>query len=123
VAVESSRISPVFQNLSNSNAPIVYGNVIGETARPNRPNVNVEGCPFGLHIKQNDSVKLIVKEIQYWMLRKRHMVIALHPDDLKVNKRIYDLCRKRYLICITVDTPPFMRLLFGWDSNPKENVK
>jgi precorrin-2 dehydrogenase/sirohydrochlorin ferrochelatase len=32
------------------------------------------------------------------MLRKRHMVIAC-TDDLKVNKRIYDLCRKRYLIC------------------------
>jgi precorrin-2 dehydrogenase/sirohydrochlorin ferrochelatase len=38
------------------------------------------------------------------MLRKRHMVIAC-TDDLKVNKRIYDLCRKRYLICNIADTP------------------
>jgi precorrin-2 dehydrogenase/sirohydrochlorin ferrochelatase len=39
------------------------------------------------------------------MLRKRHMVIAC-TDDLKVNKRIYDLSRKDILICNIADTPP-----------------
>jgi precorrin-2 dehydrogenase/sirohydrochlorin ferrochelatase len=45
------------------------------------------------------------------MLRKRHMVIAC-TDDLKVNKRIYDLCRKRYLIC-NADTPPLCDYYLG----------
>jgi precorrin-2 dehydrogenase/sirohydrochlorin ferrochelatase len=53
-----------------------------------------------------------VKKFNRWMLRKRHMVIAC-TDDLKVNKRIYDLCRKRYLICIIADTPPLCDYYLG----------
>jgi precorrin-2 dehydrogenase/sirohydrochlorin ferrochelatase len=53
------------------------------------------------------------------MLRKRHMVAC--TDDLKVNKRIYDLCRKRYLICNIADTPPCDYYLGGIVT--KGNVK
>jgi precorrin-2 dehydrogenase/sirohydrochlorin ferrochelatase len=42
-------------------------------------------------------------KIQEKMLKKRHMVIAC-TDDLEVNKRIFELCRDRYLICNIADT-------------------
>jgi precorrin-2 dehydrogenase/sirohydrochlorin ferrochelatase len=40
------------------------------------------------------------------------MVIAC-TDDLKVNKRVYDLSRKRYLICNIADTPPLCDYYLG----------
>lgn len=46
------------------------------------------------------------------MLRKRHMVIAC-TDDLKVNKRVFDLCRKRHLICNIADTPTLCDYYLG----------
>jgi precorrin-2 dehydrogenase/sirohydrochlorin ferrochelatase len=58
------------------------------------------------------SVKLTYKKFNRWMLRKRHMVIAC-TDDLKVNKRIYDLSRKRFLICNIADTPPLCDYYLG----------
>ena len=46
------------------------------------------------------------------MLKKRHMVIAC-TDDLEVNKKVYDLCRKRYLICNIADTPDLCDYYLG----------
>ncbi len=57
-----------------------------------------------LWLKKHPSVKLTPKKFNRWMLRKRNLVIAC-TDDLKVNKRVYDLSRKRYLICNIADTP------------------
>ena len=46
------------------------------------------------------------------MLRKRNMVIAC-TDDLRVNKRVYELSRKRYLICNIADTPDLCDYYLG----------
>jgi siroheme synthase (precorrin-2 oxidase/ferrochelatase) len=50
------------------------------------------------------------KEIQ--SLDAANATWLIVPDDLKVN-RIYDLCRKRYLICNIADTPPLCDYLGG----------
>jgi precorrin-2 dehydrogenase/sirohydrochlorin ferrochelatase len=60
---------------------------------------------------KHHSVTLTAKKIQSLDANK-HMVIAC-TDDLKVNKRIYDLCRKRYLICNIADTPPLCDYYLG----------
>ncbi|OCB75155.1 precorrin-2 dehydrogenase/sirohydrochlorin ferrochelatase family protein [Flavobacterium crassostreae] len=57
-------------------------------------------------------VKLTPKKFNRWMLRKRHMVIAC-TDDWKVNKRVYDLSRKRFLICNIADTPDLCDYYLG----------
>ena len=62
--------------------------------------------------QKHPSVKLTYKKFNRWMLRKRHLVIAC-TDDLKVNKRVYDLARKRYLICNIADTPPLCDYYLG----------
>jgi precorrin-2 dehydrogenase/sirohydrochlorin ferrochelatase len=51
-------------------------------------------------------------KIQEKMLKKRHMVIAC-TDDLEVNKRIFELCRDRYLICNIADTPELCDYYLG----------
>lgn len=82
------------------------------------PNANVEVvAPRFLPelvdlINKHDSVKLTVKKFKKKMLRKRHMVIAC-TDDLEVNKRIFELCRERYLICNIADTPELCDYYLG----------
>ena len=63
-------------------------------------------------VTKHPSVKLTTKKFNRWMLRKRHMVIAC-TDDLKVNKRVFDLCRKRHLICNIADTPQLCDYYLG----------
>jgi precorrin-2 dehydrogenase/sirohydrochlorin ferrochelatase len=82
------------------------------------PNANVEvvAPDFHLEIKvlaeSHPSIKLTEAKFKKKMLKKRHMVIAC-TDDLKVNKRIYDLSRKRYLICNIADTPDLCDYYLG----------
>lgn len=82
------------------------------------PNANVEVvAPRFLPelvdlINKHDSVKLTMKKFKKKMLRKRHMVIAC-TDDLEVNKRIFELCRERYLICNIADTPKLCDYYLG----------
>jgi precorrin-2 dehydrogenase/sirohydrochlorin ferrochelatase len=53
-----------------------------------------------------------MKKFKKKMLKKRHMVIAC-TDDLAVNKRIFELCRERYLICNIADTPELCDYYLG----------
>ena len=82
------------------------------------PNANVEVvAPRFLPelvdlINKHDSVKLTMKKFKKKMLKKRHMVIAC-TDDLEVNKRIFELCRERYLICNIADTPELCDYYLG----------
>ena len=82
------------------------------------PNANVEVvAPKFLPeledlVEKHPSVKLTKAKFKKKMLKKRHMVIAC-TDDLKVNKRVYDLSRKRYLICNIADTPDLCDYYLG----------
>lgn len=82
------------------------------------PNANVEVvAPRFLPelvdlVNKHDSVKLTMKKFKKKMLKKRHMVIAC-TDDLEVNKRIFELCRERYLICNIADTPELCDYYLG----------
>ncbi|SEA60097.1 precorrin-2 dehydrogenase / sirohydrochlorin ferrochelatase [Flavobacterium gillisiae] len=120
--MERNELYPVFLKLNNLNVLIVGGGNVGleklTFMLKSSPNANVEVvAPRFLPelvelVNKHDSVKLTMKKFKKKMLKKRHMIIAC-TDDLEVNKRIYDLCRERYLICNIADTPPLCDYYLG----------
>ena len=81
------------------------------------PNANVEiVAPHFLPeievLVEKHNLKMTKKKFKKKMLKKRHMVIAC-TDDLLVNKRIYDLSQKRFLICNIADTPDLCDYYLG----------
>lgn len=120
--MERNELYPVFLKLHNLNVLIVGGGNVGleklSFMLKSSPNANVEVVAWKFLpeleelVKKHPSVKLTKAKFKRKMLKKRHMVIAC-TDDLKVNKRVYDLSRKRYLICNIADTPPLCDYYLG----------
>jgi precorrin-2 dehydrogenase/sirohydrochlorin ferrochelatase len=120
--MEQNELYPIFLKLHNLNVLIVGGGNVGleklSFLLKSSPNANVEvvAPDFHLEIKvlaeNHPSIKLTEAKFKKKMLKKRHMVIAC-TDDLKVNKRVYDLSRKRYLICNIADTPDLCDYYLG----------
>ena len=120
--MERNELYPVFLKLHQLNVLIVGGGNVGleklSFMLKSSPNANVEVvAPRFLPelealVAQHPSVKLTAKKFNRCMLSKRHMVIAC-TDDLKVNKRVFDLCRKRHLICNIADTPQLCDYYLG----------
>ena len=120
--MERNELYPIFLKLQNLSTLIVGGGNVGleklSFLLKSSPNAVVEVvAPRFLPeleslAASHLSVKLTYKKFNRWMLRKRHMVIAC-TDDLAVNKRIYDLCRKKFLICNIADTPPLCDYYLG----------
>jgi len=120
--MEQNELYPVFLKLHNLNVLIVGGGNVGleklSFLLKSSPNANVEvvAPDFHLEIKvlaeNHPSIKLTEAKFKKKMLKKRHMVIAC-TDDLAVNKRVYDLSRKRYLICNIADTPDLCDYYLG----------
>ncbi|MCV9931454.1 bifunctional precorrin-2 dehydrogenase/sirohydrochlorin ferrochelatase [Flavobacterium sp. LS1R47] len=120
--MERNELYPIFLKLHKLNVLIVGGGNVGleklSFLLKSSPNANVEVVAphFHLDIKvlaeQHSSIKLTESKFKKKMLKKRHMVIAC-TDDLLVNKRIYDLSQKRYLICNIADTPDLCDYYLG----------
>ncbi|MFL9831338.1 bifunctional precorrin-2 dehydrogenase/sirohydrochlorin ferrochelatase [Flavobacterium sp. ST-87] len=121
-AQERNELYPVFLKLHNLSVLIVGGGNVGleklSFLLKSSPNANVEVVaprflPELVSLAEaHASVKLTQKRFRKKMLKKRHMVIAC-TDDLKVNKRVYELSRKRYLICNIADTPDLCDYYLG----------
>jgi len=119
---ERNELYPIFLKLHNINVLIVGGGNVGleklSFMLKSSPNANVEvvATKFLPELealaKNHPSVTLTKAKFKKKMLKERHMVIAC-TDDLKVNKRVYDLSRKRYLICNIADTPPLCDYYLG----------
>lgn len=120
--MEKNELYPVFLKLHNLNVLIVGGGNVGleklSFMLKSSPNANVEVVAtkflpeLEALVEKHPSVKLTQSKFKKKMLKKRHMVIAC-TDDLEVNKRVYDLSRKRYLICNIADTPPLCDYYLG----------
>jgi len=120
--MERNELYPVFLKLHQLNVLIVGGGNVGleklSFMLKSSPNANVEVvAPKFLPelealAQKHPSVKLTQAKFKKKMLNKRHLVIAC-TDDLEVNKRVYDLCRKRFLICNIADTPPLCDYYLG----------
>ena len=120
--MERNELYPIFLKLHNINVLIVGGGNVGleklSFMLKSSPNVNVEvvATTFLPELEalaeKHPSVKLTQAKFKKKMLKKRHMVIAC-TDDLKINKRVYDLARKRYLICNIADTPDLCDYYLG----------
>ena len=120
--MERNELYPIFLKLHQLNVLIVGGGNVGleklSFMLKSSPNANVEVvAPKFLPelealAQKHPSVKLTQAKFKKKMLKKRHLVIAC-TDDLEVNKRVYDLCRKRFLICNIADTPPLCDYYLG----------
>ncbi|WP_016988637.1 bifunctional precorrin-2 dehydrogenase/sirohydrochlorin ferrochelatase [Flavobacterium sp. ACAM 123] len=120
--MERNELYPIFLKMQQVNMLIVGGGNVGleklSFLLKSSPNANVEVvAPRFLPelvdlVNKHDSVKLTMKKFKKKMLKKRHMVIAC-TDDLAVNKRIFELCRERYLICNIADTPELCDYYLG----------
>jgi precorrin-2 dehydrogenase/sirohydrochlorin ferrochelatase len=112
--MERNELYPIFLKLHKLNVLIVGGGNVGleklSFMLKSSPNANIEIVAkrflpeLEVLVKNHPLVILTQKPFKKRMLRKRHMVIAC-TDDLIVNKRIYDLSQKKYLICNIADTP------------------
>ncbi len=117
-----NELYPVFLKLHNLNVLIVGGGNVGleklSFMLKSSPNANVEVVAtkflpeLEALVEKHPSVQLTQSKFKKKMLKKRHMVIAC-TDDLEVNKRVYDLSRKRFLICNIADTPPLCDYYLG----------
>jgi precorrin-2 dehydrogenase/sirohydrochlorin ferrochelatase len=120
--MERNELYPIFLKMHQVNMLIVGGGNVGleklSFLLKSSPNANVEVvAPRFLPelvdlVNKHDSVKLTMKKFKKKMLKKRHMIIAC-TDDLEVNKRIFELCRERYLICNIADTPELCDYYLG----------
>jgi precorrin-2 dehydrogenase/sirohydrochlorin ferrochelatase len=120
--MDRNELYPIFLKLHNINVLIVGGGNVGleklSFMLKSSPNANVEVvAPKFLPelealVEKHPSVKLTQAKFKKKMLKKRNMVIAC-TDDFKVNKRVYDLSRKRYLICNIADTPDLCDYYLG----------
>lgn len=119
---ERNELYPIFLKLHNLSVLIVGGGNVGleklSFLLKSSPNAKVEVvAPQFLPelvtlAEAHPTVKLTKRRFKKKMLKKRNMVIAC-TDDLKVNKRVYDLSRKRYLICNIADTPDLCDYYLG----------
>jgi precorrin-2 dehydrogenase/sirohydrochlorin ferrochelatase len=120
--MDRNELYPIFLKLHNINVLIVGGGNVGleklSFMLKSSPNANVEVVApkfipeLEALVEKHPSVKLTQAKFKKKMLKKRNMVIAC-TDDLKVNKRVYDLSRKRYLICNIADTPDLCDYYLG----------
>jgi len=119
---ERNELYPIFLKLHNLSVLIVGGGNVGleklSFLLKSSPNAKVEVvAPRFIDelvtlAEKHPAVKLTNKKFRKKMLKKRNMVIAC-TDDLKVNKRVYELSRKRYLICNIADTPDLCDYYLG----------
>lgn len=120
--MERNELYPIFLKLHQLNVLIVGGGNVGleklSFMLKSSPNANVEVVAIQFLselealVEKLPSVKLTQSKFKKKMLKKRHLVIAC-TDDLEVNKRVYDLCRKKHLICNIADTPPLCDYYLG----------
>ena len=119
---ERNELYPIFLKLHNLSVLIVGGGNVGleklSFLLKSSPNAKVEVVaptfiPELVSLAEaHPGVKLTEKKFKKKMFKKRHMVIAC-TNDLKVNKRVYTLSRKRYLICNIADTPDLCDYYLG----------
>jgi precorrin-2 dehydrogenase/sirohydrochlorin ferrochelatase len=119
--IERNELYPIFLKLHQLNVLIVGGGNVGlekiSFLLKSSPNANVEivatrFLPGIEALAEKHGLKLTKGKFKKKMLKKRHLVIAC-TDDYKVNKRVYELSRKKYLICNIADTPDFCDYYLG----------
>lgn len=120
--MERNELYPIFLKLHNLSVLIVGGGNVGleklSFLLKSSPNANVEVVSLDFLpelealASTHPTVSLTQAKFKKKMLKKRHMVIAC-TDNLDVNKRVYDLSRKRFLICNIADTPPLCDYYLG----------
>ena len=118
---ETNTLYPVFLKVRNLQVLIVGGgNVALEKLTfltKSSPDAVVEMvAPFfreeTLERAKQFNVKVTQRKFRKSMLKKRHIVIAT-TDNPKVNKRVYELARKKFLLCNIADVPELCDFYMG----------
>jgi len=120
--MERNELYPIFLKLHQLDVLIVGGGKVGleklSFLLKSSPNANVEVVALTflpeleILVEKHPSVQLTKAKFKKKMLKKRHMVIAC-TDEAEVNKRIYELSRKRHLIANIADTPELCDFYLG----------
>lgn len=121
VAGERNELYPIFLKLHQLNVLIVGGGKVAleklSFLLKSSPNANVEivathFLPEIEALAEKHNLKITKAKFKKKILKKRHLVIAC-TDDIEVNKRVYDLSKKRRLLANIADTPELCDFYLG----------
>lgn len=116
-----NELYPIFLKLHQLNVLLIGGGNVGleklSFLLKSSPNANVEivathFLPEVLALAKKHNLVTTKSKFKKKMLKKRHLVIAC-TNDSKVNKRVYDLSKKRYLLANIADTPELCDFYLG----------
>lgn len=119
--MERNELYPIFLKLHQLNVLIVGGGKVAleklSFLLKSSPNANVEivathFLPEIEALAEKHNLKITKARFKKKMLKKRHLVIAC-TDDIEVNKRVYDLSKKRRLLANIADTPELCDFYLG----------
>ncbi|MFO7720639.1 MAG: bifunctional precorrin-2 dehydrogenase/sirohydrochlorin ferrochelatase [Gillisia sp.] len=127
---ERNELYPVFLKVNKLNILIVGGGEVGHEKLhfllKSSPNAQVEMIATWYLSKTADlakkhGIKMTEGRYKRKYLRKRHFVIAATNDE-KLNKKVYEHAKKRYLLANIADTPELCDFYMGGIVN-KGHVK
>lgn len=127
---ERNELYPVFLKVNKLNILIVGGGNVGleklHFLLKSSPNANVEVVakkflPETEELAKKHGVAITKSRYKKKHLKKRHVVIAA-TNDSKLNKKVHDHARKRYLLANIADTPELCDFYMGGIVN-KGHVK
>lgn len=127
---DRNELYPVFLKVNQLNILVVGGGQVGHEKLhfllKSSPQANVVMVakwflPETAELANKHGVKMIKGRYKKKYLRKRHLVIAA-TNDVKLNKRVHQQAKKRYLLANIADTPNLCDFYMGGIVN-KGHVK
>ncbi|MFN4763821.1 bifunctional precorrin-2 dehydrogenase/sirohydrochlorin ferrochelatase [Gillisia sp. Q332] len=127
---ERNELYPVFLKVNKLNILIVGGGEVGHEKLhfllKSSPNAQVEMIatwylPKTADLAKKHGIKMTKGRYKRKHLKKRHFVIAA-TNDSKLNKKVYEHAKKRYLLANIADTPELCDFYMGGIVN-KGHVK
>lgn len=109
---------PAFINLEGKEVVVIGGGKVAERKieklLPFKPSIKVVSPAFTVGIKKlrkEGKVTIVKRKFILSDIRNAFMVIVA-VDNIKLQKRIYEYCKKRHILCNAVDSPDFCTFIF-----------
>ncbi|MCS7284897.1 MAG: bifunctional precorrin-2 dehydrogenase/sirohydrochlorin ferrochelatase [Hydrogenobacter thermophilus] len=109
---------PAFISLEGKKVVVVGGGVVAERKieklLPFKPSIRVISPAFTAGIeklRREGKVSVVKRKFMLPDIRDAFMVIVA-VDNIKLQKRIYEYCKKRRILCNAVDSPDFCTFIF-----------
>ncbi|MFN3947467.1 MAG: bifunctional precorrin-2 dehydrogenase/sirohydrochlorin ferrochelatase [Aquificaceae bacterium] len=109
---------PVFLDLKGKDVVVVGGGIVAERKvkklLPFEPNIKVIAPRATKGIKElhrEGRVKLVLRKVRISDIKRAFLVIAA-LDDIRVQKRLYEYCKRKGILCNAVDNIEFCSFIF-----------